>query len=134
MSTPAAGTRHRVVITGSGFGGLTAAKALKRADVDVTLVSKSRPGCPPRFTQFDGVCKCPAQRPFGFRCVRGVSRRICSSWHTLGTTGVWSSGVRSRLRGGLAFSLPGLTAAAVTGVTAAAASVVTTGSAVSHPG
>ena len=88
MSTPAAGTGHRVVIIGSGFGGLTAAKALKRAYVDVTLVSKSRPGCPPRFTQCDGVCKCPAQRPFGFRCVRGVSRRICSSWHTLGTMGV----------------------------------------------
>jgi NADH dehydrogenase len=33
--------RHRVVIVGSGFGGLTAAKALKRADVDVTLVSKT---------------------------------------------------------------------------------------------
>jgi NADH:ubiquinone reductase (H+-translocating) len=42
MSTPAAAaTRHRVVIIGSGFGGLTAAKALKRADVDVTLVSKT---------------------------------------------------------------------------------------------
>jgi NADH:ubiquinone reductase (H+-translocating) len=38
---PAAGTRHRVVIVGSGFGGLTAAKALKRADVDVTLISKT---------------------------------------------------------------------------------------------
>lgn len=36
-----AGTRHRVVIIGSGFGGLTAAKELKRADVDVTLVSKT---------------------------------------------------------------------------------------------
>src|ERR1700739_2421343 len=32
-------SRHRVVIIGSGFGGLTAAKALKRADVDVTLIS-----------------------------------------------------------------------------------------------
>jgi NADH:ubiquinone reductase (H+-translocating) len=32
--------RHHVVIVGSGFGGLTAAKALKRADVDVTLISK----------------------------------------------------------------------------------------------
>ncbi len=38
---PAAGTRHRVVIVGSGFGGLTAAKALKRADADVTLISKT---------------------------------------------------------------------------------------------
>jgi NADH dehydrogenase len=33
--------RHHVVIIGSGFGGLTAAKALKRADVDVTLISKT---------------------------------------------------------------------------------------------
>jgi NADH dehydrogenase len=33
--------RHHVVIVGSGFGGLTAAKALKRADVDVTLISRT---------------------------------------------------------------------------------------------
>ena len=33
--------RHRVVIIGSGFGGLNAAKALRRADVDVTLVAKT---------------------------------------------------------------------------------------------
>jgi NADH dehydrogenase len=33
--------RHRVVIVGSGFGGLFAAKALRKADVDVTLVSKT---------------------------------------------------------------------------------------------
>ena len=33
--------RHRVVIIGSGFGGLTAAKKFKRADVDVTLVAKT---------------------------------------------------------------------------------------------
>ncbi len=32
---------HRVVIVGSGFGGLNAAKALKRADVEVTLISKT---------------------------------------------------------------------------------------------
>jgi NADH dehydrogenase len=38
---PDAEQRHRVVIIGSGFGGLTAAKALKRADVDVTLISKT---------------------------------------------------------------------------------------------
>ena len=30
--------RHRVVIVGGGFGGLTAARELRRADVDVTLV------------------------------------------------------------------------------------------------
>jgi NADH:ubiquinone reductase (H+-translocating) len=34
-------SRHRVVIIGSGFGGLTAAKALKRADVEVTLISRT---------------------------------------------------------------------------------------------
>ncbi|WP_343602073.1 NAD(P)/FAD-dependent oxidoreductase [Mycobacterium sp.] len=39
--TTAVANRHRVVIIGSGFGGLTAAKALKRADVDVTLISKT---------------------------------------------------------------------------------------------
>src|SRR5246127_3229731 len=33
--------RHHVVVVGSGFGGLAAAKALKRADVDVTLISKT---------------------------------------------------------------------------------------------
>src|SRR5271156_69324 len=30
-----------VVIVGSGFGGLTAAKAFKRADVDIPLISKT---------------------------------------------------------------------------------------------
>ncbi|HYN55788.1 MAG TPA: NAD(P)/FAD-dependent oxidoreductase [Motilibacterales bacterium] len=35
------GERHRVVVIGSGFGGLFAAKALKRADCDVTLISKT---------------------------------------------------------------------------------------------
>ncbi|OBF07210.1 NADH dehydrogenase [Mycobacterium sp. ACS4054] len=34
-------SRHRVVIIGSGFGGLNAARALKRADVDVTLISRT---------------------------------------------------------------------------------------------
>ena len=38
---PAAGRRHRVVIIGSGFGGLTAAQRLAKADVDVTLVAKT---------------------------------------------------------------------------------------------
>ncbi|HME79326.1 MAG TPA: NAD(P)/FAD-dependent oxidoreductase [Mycobacterium sp.] len=41
MTVPATDHRHRVVIVGSGFGGLTAAKAFKRADVDVTLISKT---------------------------------------------------------------------------------------------
>jgi NADH dehydrogenase len=42
MTKPTAtGTRHRVVVIGSGFGGLTAAKALKRADVEVTLIAKT---------------------------------------------------------------------------------------------
>lgn len=33
--------RHRVVIIGSGFGGLTAAQKLKRADVDVKLIART---------------------------------------------------------------------------------------------
>ncbi len=33
--------RHRVVVIGSGFGGLNAVKKLKRADVDVTLISRT---------------------------------------------------------------------------------------------
>jgi NADH dehydrogenase len=41
MSDPSGARRHRVVIIGSGFGGLFAAKHLKRADVDVTLIAKT---------------------------------------------------------------------------------------------
>ena len=41
VDTPAAGARHRVVIIGSGFGGLFAAKALAKADVDVVLLSRT---------------------------------------------------------------------------------------------
>jgi NADH:ubiquinone reductase (H+-translocating) len=42
VSTPSTvAKRHHVVVVGSGFGGLTAAKALKRTDVDVTLISKT---------------------------------------------------------------------------------------------
>ncbi|GAB09201.1 NADH dehydrogenase [Gordonia araii NBRC 100433] len=33
--------RHRVVIIGSGFGGLFAAQRLKRADVDITLIART---------------------------------------------------------------------------------------------
>jgi NADH:ubiquinone reductase (H+-translocating) len=33
--------RHRVVIVGSGFGGLFAAKSLKRADADVTVIART---------------------------------------------------------------------------------------------
>ncbi len=36
-----AAARHRVVVIGSGFGGLFAAKRLKRADVDVTVVART---------------------------------------------------------------------------------------------
>lgn len=35
------GRRHRVVVIGSGFGGLSAVQSLKKADVDVTLVAKT---------------------------------------------------------------------------------------------
>ncbi len=37
---PATG-RHRVVVIGSGFGGLFTAKALRRADVDVTVIDRT---------------------------------------------------------------------------------------------
>ena len=40
-TTPPTVGRHRAVIIGSGFGGLFAAKHLKRADVDVTLISET---------------------------------------------------------------------------------------------
>lgn len=39
--TPTSSNRHRVVVVGSGFGGLFATKALKGADVDVTMVAKT---------------------------------------------------------------------------------------------
>ena len=38
-SQPVEPRRHRVVIIGSGFGGLTAAQKLKGADVDITLIA-----------------------------------------------------------------------------------------------
>jgi NADH dehydrogenase len=40
MSMNATGTRPRVVIIGAGFGGLNAARALARHDVDITLVDR----------------------------------------------------------------------------------------------
>ena len=43
MSHPGATAtdRHKVVIIGSGFGGLTAAKTLRRADVDIKMIAKT---------------------------------------------------------------------------------------------
>src|SRR5918911_3419597 len=41
MTTSQTGRRHHVVIIGSGFGGLFAAKALRRAPVDVTLIART---------------------------------------------------------------------------------------------
>ncbi len=43
MSHPGAtpSDRHKVVIIGSGFGGLTAAQKLKSADVDIKLIAKT---------------------------------------------------------------------------------------------
>ena len=35
-------SRPRVVVIGSGFGGLTAAKALKNAPVDVTMIARTQ--------------------------------------------------------------------------------------------
>jgi NADH:ubiquinone reductase (H+-translocating) len=36
------GRRHRVVLIGSGFGGLTATKALKNAPVDITMIARTQ--------------------------------------------------------------------------------------------
>jgi NADH dehydrogenase len=41
-SIDGAGQRHRVVVIGSGFGGLTAAKALKNAPVVITMIAKTQ--------------------------------------------------------------------------------------------
>jgi NADH:ubiquinone reductase (H+-translocating) len=35
-------SRHRVVVIGSGFGGLTATKALKTAPVDVMMMARTQ--------------------------------------------------------------------------------------------
>src|ERR1700727_3941274 len=35
--------RHRVVVIGSGFGGLNAVKKLKKADVDIKLIARTTP-------------------------------------------------------------------------------------------
>src|SRR6476619_369338 len=40
VQTPSS-DRHQVVVIGSGFGGLFSTKALRRADVDVTMVAKT---------------------------------------------------------------------------------------------
>ena len=34
-------SRHRIVIIGSGFAGLTAARRLKKADADITILALS---------------------------------------------------------------------------------------------
>ena len=41
MSASITGRRHHVVIVGGGFGGLCAAKTLRRADVDVTVIDRT---------------------------------------------------------------------------------------------
>ena len=41
MTESGRGARHQVVVIGSGFGGLFGTKALRRADVDVTVVART---------------------------------------------------------------------------------------------
>ncbi|MDF0530232.1 NAD(P)/FAD-dependent oxidoreductase [Tsukamurella sp. 8F] len=41
MTVSASTNKHRVVVIGSGFGGLTAVQSLKKADVQVTMVSRT---------------------------------------------------------------------------------------------
>ena len=43
MPAERGGGRRRVVIVGGGFGGLAAARRLRHADVDVTLVDRTQP-------------------------------------------------------------------------------------------
>src|SRR5271170_6528319 len=69
------------------------------------LVCKTESDCLPRLVRCHNVLKCPVQRAVSVHPVHCLSGCVGLSWHTLGTTGVWSSGVRSRLRGGLAFSM-----------------------------
>ena len=57
---------------------------------------KSEPDGPPRFTRCHSVFKCAGQRVVSVHPVHGLSGCVSSSWHTGGTTGVWSSGVRLR--------------------------------------
>ena len=40
-ASPLPSSRHRVAIVGAGFGGLFAAKALRRADVEVTIIDRT---------------------------------------------------------------------------------------------
>ena len=41
VNTTQSNGRHQVVVIGSGFGGLFGTKALRKADVDITLVAKT---------------------------------------------------------------------------------------------
>ena len=41
MNAISTGHRHHVVIVGCGFGGLAAAKSLRRADVDITVIDRT---------------------------------------------------------------------------------------------
>ncbi len=41
VNTTSPAPRHRVVVIGSGFGGLFGTKALRRADVDITVIAKT---------------------------------------------------------------------------------------------
>jgi NADH dehydrogenase len=41
VSTTSSAPRHRVVVIGSGFGGLFGTKALRHADVEVTVIAKT---------------------------------------------------------------------------------------------
>ena len=54
--------RHQVVIIGSGFGGLFGTKALRRADVDVTMVAKTTTTCSSRCSTRWRPASCPRAR------------------------------------------------------------------------
>ena len=82
-------TRNRAVVTSAHPGQLI--EWARTGSNRRPLVCKSEPDGPPRFTWCHSVFKCAGQRLVRFHCVHGVSGCFCPSWHTLGTTGVWSS-------------------------------------------
>jgi hypothetical protein len=55
------------------------------------LVCKSEPYGLTRFTRCHRILKCTAQRLAGVHPVPGLAGCVSPSWHTLGTTGVWSA-------------------------------------------
>lgn len=88
--------RHRVVIIGSGFGGLNAAKKLKRADVDIKLIARTTHHLfqPLLYQVATGIIseEKSLRRP-GSCCVSSAMSRYC--WAT-SPTSTWPGSASSR--------------------------------------